>query len=864
MARDPEKLSVYNLTREEAFRRSSLLSEVSYSLQLRLLKDTHYEGTVLVKFSVRDPQAEIWLDFKAEEISSFQVNGTDSAVNWLRGKLHLSGLQAGENSVSVAFKNNYSNDGCGLHQFTDPEDGESYVYTQFEPFYAHRCFPCFDQPDLKAVLQLTVAAPDYWKVIANSFEVESTEDRLLPIGEGEKLHAFKPTARISTYLYAVCAGPYHEWRVEDSAAGVPLGFYCRKALVPYFVLERYTDPTIKGFLFYNEFFNLPYPFEKYDQVFVPEFNFGAMENVGCVTYQENYVFRDPPSRNNLLGLAIVMLHEMAHMWFGNLVTMVWWDDLWLNESFADYICFYAIDKGMPGAYNEVWQSFLDSKGWGYDTDQLSTTHPISCNVTSIDQVETNFDGISYSKGAASLKQLSFVVGEEQFRAGLRKYMHKHQFSNATFNDLITMLDQEVELDLQEWADSWIKTAGLNEIKPIITLAEGRIQHFEVLQTPALSAHSTLRSHKLVAEFYDAEFNLTSSQDLQIEPREHTVVSSAVGLPAPALVLLNGGDQAYVKLVIDPSTFSSLKEGLHKMKDPLSRQLIYRSAWDLVRDLKVSGAEFAELVSRSLPNETNLFNIVYLLMITKEALQDYVPSGEAADSFYHSVFTTITAKIRAAEDAGTIVQLQKFIFSYADHQEDVDLAVQWLVNSATDMPGFDLSQGDRWKILKLYAAWNSERATALYSAEALKDSSDTGKLNLLYCEAAVPTAENKAAWWERFRQSGQAMSRYERQYAMAGFNQKRQTELLLGYVDKFFEALPEFISTANAEFAYDFCEGLIPEFYNEAALLPRVSAAVAAIPEGYAKISRFLTEKADLLAKHHAGKELSASYLSNRA
>jgi aminopeptidase N len=853
VARDPEKQAVYSLTREEAFARSSVLSEVKYVMSLTLPKGDEYEGQLTVQFNLSDPAAPLWLDFKAEEVHELAVNSANIEVNWRRGKLHLAGLVAGANSVRVHFKNNYAKDGCGLHRFVDPEDNEVYLYTQFEPHYAQRMFPCFDQPDIKAVLELSVTAPQDWVVISNTPVASRSA-----VG-GDVLTVFGPTARISTYLYAVCAGPYVEFRVDDNAAGVPLGFYCRKTLAPYFVLERYSEPTIKGFLFYNDFFNFPYPFGKYDQVFVPEFNAGAMENVGCVTYRDQYVFRDPPSRSQLLSVTITMLHEMAHMWFGNLVTMKWWDDLWLNESFADYICFYAISKALP-EYPEVWQSFLVRKGWGYATDQLPTTHPISLIVPGTADVETIFDGISYSKGASVLKQMSFLVGEEQFRAGLRKYMAKYQFSNATFGDLVVMLDQEVELDLQSWADIWVRTAGLNELQPEVTSSEGKVTSFQIVQTPALAAHTTLRPHKIIAELYDADLNLTTSLTVNVQAQGVTEVVELHGTPAPAFVLLNGGDKAFVKVLLNPSSLAVLKENLYKISEPLSRQLIYRALWDMVRDLKLSGAEFADVVSSHLARETSLYNTTYTLDILNAALSCYVPEGPHKEAFYKSIFAAIVHKMRGASDDFTLVQLQKYIFGYVSHADDLATVVHWLTTRDTGIPGLVLSQADRWKILKLLSAKEVQQSLELVEAELRDDPSDTGRLAHLYCQNALPTSESKAEWWAKYT-SGEAakLSRYERESAMSGFVQLKQKELLAPYAQAYFDTVLGIIANYEQEYSLDFATELLPEFAEEDFLIERIVGTV--VPEGYSRITRYFTDRVDLLRKYKVGKQLSAEYLA---
>mmetsp|Transcript_549 Transcript_549/g.731 ORF Transcript_549/g.731 Transcript_549/m.731 type:complete len:866 (+) Transcript_549:6344-8941(+) len=859
VARDPEKQAVYSLLREEAFARSSVLSDVKYILSLNLPTGDEYEGKATVEFNLSDPAVPMWLDFKADEVHELSVNSQNIEVSWLRGKLHLQGLQEGHNSVTIVFKNSYAKDGCGLHRFVDPEDQEVYLYTQFEPHYAQRMFPCFDQPNIKAVLELTVKATSKWRVIANT-PIKSASE---PDEAGEVVTSFEPTARISTYLYAVCAGPYVEFRVDENAAGVPLGFYCRKTLAPFFVLERYSEPTIKGFLFYNDFFNFKYPFGKYDQVFVPEFNAGAMENVGCVTYRDQYVFRDPPSRRQLLGVTITLLHEMAHMWFGDLVTMKWWDDLWLNESFADFICFYAISKALSDVYPEIWQAFLVRKGWGYATDQLPTTHPISLIVPGTADVETIFDGISYSKGASVLKQLMYVVGENHFKTGLQKYMFKHQFGNATFDDLIEILDEEVSLDLKAWADIWVRTAGLNELKAVTTESEtapGTIKHFEVVQTSALPQHATLRPHKILVELYDSELSLETSFFIDVPALERIDLPVLHGRPIPAFVLLNADDQDFVKVIVDSSALPTLKQNLFKIEQPLSRQLIYRAMWDMVRDLKLSGAEFVDIVSFHLARETSLYNATYALDILSAALHGYIPESDHKKAFYNRIFAAIIEKIRTAPDEHTLTQLQKYLFSYVSHDEDLETVVNWLVTKETGIPGVNLSQADRWEILKLLSVKDAARANELVTAELETDKSDTGKLSHLYCQNAYPIAENKADWWAKYTNGEAAkLSRYERESAFSGFVQDQQKELLEPYAQAYFDKVLEIIGGFEQEYSLDFATYLLPTFADDDFLIEKIQWTV--VPEGYSRISRYYTDKVDLLKKYKVGKQLSTEYLA---
>mmetsp|Transcript_20453 Transcript_20453/g.38290 ORF Transcript_20453/g.38290 Transcript_20453/m.38290 type:complete len:561 (+) Transcript_20453:1-1683(+) len=556
---------------------------------------------------------------------------------------------------------------------------------------------------------------------------------------------------------------------------------------------------------------------------------------------------------------------MAHMWFGNIVTMKWWDDLWLNESFADYICIYAVSKVQSDQFPEAWQYFLNRKGWGYATDQLPTTHPISLIVRHTAETETLFDGISYSKGAAVLKQLSFVVGEENFRAGIRKYMAKYQYSNATFEDLITVLDGETELDMNEWANSWVKTAGLNEVQAAVEVsAEGIVQGFEIVQTPALAAHATLRIHKIVAELYDSDLNLRTTEVIQVQPIERTSVSSLVGSPAPSFVLLNAKDYGFVKVIIEPRSLPLLKEGLSRILDPLSRQLTYRALWDMVRDLKMSAAEFVDILSSQLAFEGSLYNITYTLDIASTALASYVPAGEAKNAFYHKILEAILLKIAEAQDRATIVELKKYVYSYVRRDDDVAKAVEWLKSNSTGVANLELSQADRWHILKIFSIRNVEEAQALVAKEADDDKSDTGKLASLYCKNAVPTAENKAQWWGAYTGAeGQKLSRYERTSAMNGFIHGKQKELLSGYIDAYFSTVLSIISSSDQEYSYDFISSLFPGIIDESELVERVNELLPQIGDQYSKIIRYLREKVDSLIKNKKAKLLSEEYLARQ-
>ena len=504
------------LTQVEAADRAAVIHGVEYDLALSLRAGRpDYEGDVTIRFEHRDPAAGVFLDCTGEEIVRLDVNDADAleseGVRWSRNRLQLPGalLRAG-NIVRVVYRNAYDHSGVGLHQFRDPEDGAEYLYTQFEPYEAHRMLPCFDQPDIKARYRLRVAAPADWSVVSNAPETGAAP---APAADGEpprRLHEFARTQLFSPYLLALIAGPYHVFtdlhvspgHVSDGQGETPLGIYCRKSLAAHMDPEEFFEVTKQGLTFFAEFFDWPYPFEKYDQLFVPEFNFGAMENVGAITFSERMVFRDPPTDLQRLNRAEVVLHEMAHMWFGDLVTMRWWNDLWLNESFATYMSYLAMQEATRFR-GGAWPAFhARMKAWAYEQDQLVTTHPISGAVPDTDATFLNFDGITYGKGASVLKQLVAAIGREGFRDGMRHYFRTHAWGNTTLAQFLAALSHGAGRDLEEWSQLWLEQAGLNTLSAEWEAPDGRLSAFAVAQG-APPDHPTLRPHRVEIALFDA-------------------------------------------------------------------------------------------------------------------------------------------------------------------------------------------------------------------------------------------------------------------------------------------------------------------------------------------------------------------------
>jgi aminopeptidase N len=868
-----DQLELYRLTQKEAQLRGSILSKVSYHLTLTLTKQESYAGILIVKFEASDPSESLWLDFKGSKVTDLSINGQVQPVSHTNSRLLLPKLAQGPNSVHIKFYNKYSRDGLGLHYYKDPEDQEIYLYTQFEPFSANRMFPCFDQPDLKATLDLVVKAPKSWKIISNEYPTKITAEYEgetpsvdgYQTDEEEIVHVFPGKYRLSTYLYVLCAGGYVEHRHDENELGLPLGLYCRKSMDKYLVAERYFHWTVEGQKFYKDFFDYGYPFSKYDQVFVPEFNMGAMENVGCVTYRDQYIFKDPPSQVQLHRVCNTFLHEMAHMWFGDLVTMKWWDDLWLNESFATFMSSLAIDTQLHEMFPQAWREFLGSKGWGYATDQLSTTHPISTPVKNTTETETNFDGISYSKGSAVLKQLYFLVGPKVFKTALGRYMKRFQFSNAEFKDLIEFIGAAAfeagnPLDIQSWANSWILTAGLNELTPVATYSEGKLESLVIRQTPALPNHATVRNHTIIAEVFDHQLQSLGRSTINVKDQQETHVEAFNGLPVSAIIL-NIEDWGYCKVRIDETSLSVLKQNLTKIQDPLTRQLVYRALWDMVRDVKISAVEFLEFIIQQFPLETDSGIANYSLEISNAALYSYVPTSPTKERLAHEIFTIILAKIQEGISKDTSIIYQKILKSFIYHPEDIKLALSWVEAGTTNIQGFELGKLDRWSIIKKYAGI-TELAKPYVDKEYSSDPSDTGLLAKLYCEAAYPIPEEKEALWNKFLSGLEGSSRYERESLMSGFNIERQKDLLEKYSYSFFDNVLRIITEKDKEYYIDFCSSLVPAYMEEAWLIEKLEETIPKLPEDKFEIARSFKENIDGLKRMKNGKELSKAYIES--
>jgi aminopeptidase N len=827
------------LTQAEAESRAARITNCSYTLDLELTRGSAtYTGDVTVTFD-DSGSGDTFFCYRGKTIERYDVNGTLLTPSWDGYRLWIPGdaLRPGANTIRIRYVNEYDHQGDGFHQFIDPEDGQEYLYTNFEPYEAHRLFPCFDQPDIKATYALSVTAPAEWEVIHNSARISAG-----PAAGGRKTHRFETTKPFSTYLFCIVAGEYAEFR--DQHGDVPLGLYCRKSMAQYFDTDEVFQITKQGLDWYADFFDFPYPFGKYDQIFVPEFNSGAMENVGAVTHNEFMVFRDPPTDSQRRRRAEVILHEMAHMWFGDLVTMKWWNDLWLNESFAEYMAFVC----MVGAtrFTSAWEDFNTSiKNWGYRQDQLVTTHPIAGEVADTDQTFLNFDGITYAKGASTLKQLVATIGFDSFRAGMRHYFRTHAYGNTTLSQFLTALETGSGRELKTWSDLWLRTPSLNTIGVEWQADGDRISALSLTQS-APAEYPTIRPHTLeVGLVREDGGRITVTSVPATIASERADVPAARGEAKPALVFPNYNDHGWCKVALDPESVAFARANLERIDDSLLRSLLWSSLWSMVRDQQLKSTEFLALVRERAAREPRIDLVEVILNQAQTALARFVPE-EVKDDEARKLFAVARAGLESAPAGDAqITWMRAMIAAAANHDDLVHLAR--LADGQESVPGLTVDQQMRWSIAVKHVAYAVPGAAARLAGEATRDASDRGKRELLRGETSTPDPAVKAAAWEKFHGEGYGSLHYT-ESAMGGFNWPRQREILEPFVEKYFTNVAAIVRTRDKEFSSGYHAALFPAYRVEQATLDRSERLLAEIADELPTLARMLRESNDELGR----------------
>jgi aminopeptidase N len=830
-----------NLTRAEALERARLLDVQRYDVTLDVTQGAEtFRSTTTVRFACTEPGAATFVELVARTVRSATLNGVavDASAAATTGRIELVGLAA-DNVLEVDADLPYSHTGEGLHRFVDPVDNEVYLYTQFEPADAKRMYTCFDQPDLKAVHAFTVTAPDHWQVVSNE-QVTATR----PAAEGTVTVEFAATPRLSTYITALVAGPYHV--VRDSydradGSGIPLGVYCRASLGQYLDHDEILEITKQGFAFFEDRFGRPYPFSKYDQLFVPEFNAGAMENAGCVTFLEDYVFRSKVTQAARDARANTILHEMAHMWFGDLVTMQWWDDLWLNESFAEFMAYHAAANATR--FTEAWTGFATGrKAWGYRQDQLPSTHPIAADAPDLDTAKLNFDGISYAKGAAVLKQLVAWVGLEEFMAGVRAYFSKHAWGNTRLVDLLAELEATSGRDLTQWSREWLSTAGCNTLRPQFELAEdGTFSSFRVLQE-ASADQPALRSHRIAVGLYDrTDQGLALRERLEIDVvGAETTVPKLTGVRQPDLLLLNDQDLTFAKIRLDDRSLATLTQSLGELDSSLARALCWSAAWDMTRDAEMRPRDFVTLAVNAAGRETDIITVQTVLRQAASTLEMYVDPAHRAEA--KAAFAASLQELLMAAEPGSDHQLAlaRAFAAVATTPEQLDVVTATL-DGTREVPGLIVDTDLRWSLLRRLVATGARGDDAI-DAELARDRTASGERQAAAVRAARPTAEAKQAAWAAVVDSD-ALPNALQTSTIAGFMDPDHRELVRPFVDRYFDSVGRVWAERTAEMAANIVIGLYPAILVEQSVVDRTSAFLAE-QNPPAALARLLAEGSD--------------------
>ncbi|MEV0251024.1 aminopeptidase N [Nocardia sp. NPDC050712] len=814
-------MSAPNLTREQAIERASTVQVENYRIELDLTDGAGKPGEQLflsrstVTFTAQ-PGSGTYIDIVARGIRSAVLNGTAVDVSGYDEEkgIALSGL-AERNELVVEADCEYSNTGEGLHRFVDPTDDAVYLYTQFETADAKRMFACFDQPDLKATFDISVTAPPQWRVISNGAPVETL------IGEPGK-HVFKTTPRMSTYIVALIAGPYAEWTDEytDEHGTIPLGIYCRASLAAHMDEERLFTETKQGFGFYHKNFGVPYAFGKYDQLFVPEFNAGAMENAGAVTFLEDYVFRSKVTRASYERRAETVLHEMAHMWFGDLVTMRWWDDLWLNESFATFAS--VLCQSEATEYKSAWTTFANvEKSWAYRQDQLPSTHPIAADIPDLHAVEVNFDGITYAKGASVLKQLVAYVGLEPFLAGLRAYFAEHAYGNATFDDLLAALEKSSGRDLSDWGAQWLKTTGLNILRPDFEVdAAGNFTSFAVIQEGAAPGAGEYRVHRLAVGVYDdqdGKLVRTKRVELDLNAAERTDVPELLGVASGKFVLVNDDDLTYCSVRLDPESLEVLINRIGDIAEPLPRTLAWSAAWEMTRQAELRARDFVALVQRGVGAETEIGVVQRLLLQASTSIGSYADPAWAASTGWPEFADRLLELARAAE-AGSDHQLA-FVNALTGAKLEprhAEVLRALIDNDPADsgLPGLTIDTDLRWRLVTALAAAGAIDAEGLESpfidAELQRDPTAAGKRQAATAATARPQAAVKEQAWNTVI-GDDTVANITARAIVGGFAPAGQGDLLHPYTDRYFSEVPGVWERRSSEVAQTVVVGLYPSW-----------------------------------------------------
>ena len=804
-----------NLTRLEATKRSATVHTRSYDVVLDLTRgETLFRSTTTVRFTAT-PGASTFIDLIAPTVRSITLNGRalDPTEVYEDSRIALMDLTV-DNELIVDADCAYMHTGEGLHRFTDPADGETYLYSQFEVPDSRRVFAVFEQPDLKASFTFTVTTPANWTVLSNSPTPEPTRAKASD-GSGEaRTFAFAPTEPMSSYVTAIVAGPYvgtTDEYVASDGRSVPLGVYCRKSVVEYMDSEEILDLTNRGFAYYEDLVATPYAFTKYDQIFVPEFNAGAMENAGCVTHRDDYIFRSQPVEARVERRAVTILHELAHMWFGDMVTMTWWNDLWLNESFAEFTSTLATAE--ITRWNQAWTTFQTlEKGWAYNQDQLSSTHPVAAEINDLHDVEVNFDGITYAKGASVLAALVGYVGRDNFFAGIQRYLAAHAYANAELSDLLRELEAVSGRDLSAWTHLWLQEAGVTTLRTqVIADADGIITQAAIRQEIPADSPASLRPHRVAIGSYSltgqgAEARLERTGRIELDVAgELTPVPELVGTRQADILVLNDDDLTYAKVRLDEDSLAQGLAHIEAFTESLPRSIVLASAWDMVRDGELAASHFLKAALRALSVEEHSSVIQGLLGRITTCLSGFLPPAVRRDLAPRTADRLLELARAATAGSDKQLQLVRALSAHAVTDEQLD-AIAGLLEGTTALDGLDVDQDLRWDLLTGLVAAGRFGEEQIRTEEN-RDRTTTGRERAAEARAAIPTPEAKQSTWRALVDDASMPNETQVRVLRGLANVERHPELLKPFVAEYVDAIDSVWSSRTFHMAENLLTGL---------------------------------------------------------
>lgn len=790
-------------TQDFAQERARQVRHVAYTLHFDVGPDSPtYTGRSEIQFELTSNEKPLVVDFVGQSVDKIELDGRAfTSFTYEDGLITIPAgtLEPGQLTLNIIYTGLYGTTGVGLHRYVDPADKLTYLFTDFEPQDAHRAFPCFDQPDLKATYKASVAAPPDWAVITNTLALDTV------LKDGKRLSTFKRSKRFSTYLFHLSAGPYASF--HDPYFRYPLGLYCRQSLAKYLDAEKLFDSTRKGFDFFEAYFDYPYPFEKYDQIFCPDYNTGAMENVAAVTWNESNIFRIPPTQSALLSRDTTLFHEMAHQWFGNLVTMKWWDDLWLNESFATYMGHLGADAI---GYEKAWHNARWWRQSAISKDRKSTTHPVLAEVPDITTADSIFDSITYGKGFCVLRQLDFQLGGTAFRDGLRLYFRKNAWKNTVLRDFTSALEESSGQPLEEWMQSWLGTTGINTAQVDVTIKDGKIATAKLIQMPS-ARNGLLRKHAInLGLFYKGDDGVTRQEKtIRVTfSKAETALPELVGLPAPAFILPNVDQKDYLLAALDQRSLAWLKTELHSIEDPLLRVELWGILSRMVGDGQWDPKDLMEMVLRSLEKEQDSDVISRMSSLCRMGIESYFPNDRVAREYAEKMFDVARKKV--AMQPGSDVQRTWFglLLSAADAAKNLDF-IHDLYSRKVEIEGLPLPAQYRWPLLA--ALVDQGYAITKEDIEEMHASDQTrsGKEWKLHVEAAWPSAEAKAAAWKKILTGDGS---YQELYQVGmGFFSENQPKIMAPYFDQYFQVLGQLDGNADWDVVSGFARILWPTF-----------------------------------------------------